>query len=75
MWMSGIQEGGQGKQFQALLKDIEGASLEGGALDQACNELQELVSGLQPPPQLSKDISECASQRPPPPLSPRHRPP
>ena len=64
----GVQEGGHSKQFQALLKDIEGASLEGGALDKACNQLQELVSGLQPPPQLSKDVGKHPS--PPP-----HRPP
>lgn len=72
--MSNVQEGGQGKQFQALLKDIEEASLEGGALDKACNQLQELVSGLQAPPQLCKDIGK--SYKPPPPYhpSPRHRP-
>ena len=56
-----MQEGGQGKQFQALLKDIEEAALEGGALDKACNELQELLSGLQPPAQLCKDVGKRAS--------------
>lgn len=68
------QEGGQGKQFQALLKDIEEASLEGGALDKACNQLQELVSGLQPPPQLVKDISKCDQTPPPPHLPPAQTP-
>lgn len=55
-----MQEAGQSEQFQALLKDIEGASLEGGALDKACSQLQELVSGLQAPPQLYKDVGRCA---------------
>lgn len=54
----GLQESGQGEQFQALLNDIEEASLEGGALNKACNKLQGLVSGLQPPAQLCKDIGK-----------------
>ena len=52
------QEAGKGKEFEALLSDIEEASLEGGALDKACNELQALVSGLKPPKQLSKEVGE-----------------
>ncbi|DBA93500.1 hypothetical protein WJX82_005630 [Trebouxia sp. C0006] len=54
-----IQEAGKGKEFEGLLAEIEGASLEGGALDKACNELQALVSGLKPPKQLSKDVGKA----------------
>ncbi|KAL3145446.1 2,3-dihydroxyphenylpropionate/2,3-dihydroxicinnamic acid 1,2-dioxygenase, variant 2 [Trebouxia sp. C0009 RCD-2024] len=54
-----IQESGQGEKFQAVLDNIEEASLEGGALDKACNKLQGLVSGLQAPRQLCKDIGKA----------------
>lgn len=56
-----IQDAGKDKQFQALLKDIQEADLEGGALDKACNELQELVSSLKPPQQLCKDVGGSVS--------------
>ena len=52
------QEASQGKAFQGLLKQIEEAALEGGALDTACSELQELVSALKVPQQLCKDVGE-----------------
>lgn len=53
-----VQEAGKGKEYQALLEEIEGAGLEGGALDQACNELQALVSALKPPKQLCKEVGQ-----------------
>ena len=55
-----LQEAGKGGEYEALLKDIEGAALEGGALDEACNQLQQLVGGLKVPPQLSKEVGEAS---------------
>lgn len=35
--------------FRSLLERIETAKIDGGELDKLCNELQELISSLQPP--------------------------
>ena len=49
------QEAGTGKEFQALLADIEEAGTEGGALDKACSDLQALIAGLKVPASLAKE--------------------
>ena len=56
--MNVTQEAGDSKAFEALLEDIEQAQLEGGALDKACQQLQQLVQGLSIPSQISKDVGE-----------------
>lgn len=40
--------------FSSILEQIESAKMEGGELDELCNELQELISSVHP----SKDIVE-----------------
>ncbi|CAN1346660.1 Phosphoglucan, water dikinase, chloroplastic, partial [Linum perenne] len=44
--------------FKSLIEQIEGAKLEGGALDKLCSQLQELICSLQPP----KDVLDAVTQ-------------
>ena len=41
-----MQAAGKEQEFQDLLSKTESAKLEGGALDEACMALQELVSSV-----------------------------
>ena len=41
-----MQAAGKEQEFQELLTKTESAKLEGGALDEACTALQELVSSV-----------------------------
>ncbi len=41
-----MQAAGKEQEFQDLLSKTESAKLEGGALDEACTALQELVSSI-----------------------------
>ena len=50
-----LQEAGKGKEFQALLAEIEEAGMEEGALDKACSDLQAVIAGLKVPASLAKE--------------------
>ena len=56
--MSPAQEAGKGKEYKALLEEIESAKLEGGALDAACAKLQALVHACKPPASVLKEACE-----------------
>ena len=42
------QEAGKTKEFEGLLGEIETAETKGGALDAACEQLQQLVASVSP---------------------------
>ena len=43
-----LQEAGKTKEFEGLLGKIEMAETKGGALDAACEKLQQLVASVSP---------------------------
>ncbi|KAK9671379.1 hypothetical protein RND81_12G026300 [Saponaria officinalis] len=47
--------------YRSYVEQIEGAQVEGGALDKLCSELQELISSLQLPKDIIDSISETFS--------------
>ena len=49
------------KEFKKVLKQLQDASLEGGALDEACHKMQELVSAAAPPEPILSDAGQLAS--------------
>ena len=53
-----VQEAGKGAEYEALLGEVEGARLEGGALEAACTQLQALVAAAMPPASIMKQACE-----------------
>ena len=49
------------KDFKQLLKQLEDASPEGGALDEACSKMQALVSAVTPPSSILADAGKLTS--------------
>ncbi|KAK9842786.1 hypothetical protein WJX74_002436 [Apatococcus lobatus] len=50
---------GKDKEFKKLLKQLQEASLEGGALDEACRQMQELVRAVAPPASILSDAVDA----------------
>ncbi|XP_043719227.1 phosphoglucan, water dikinase, chloroplastic-like [Telopea speciosissima] len=53
-----LKESGSMEAFQSLLEQIEEAKMEGGELDKACSELQELITAQRPSNNIIKSIAE-----------------
>ncbi|CAN1837725.1 Phosphoglucan, water dikinase, chloroplastic [Linum perenne] len=53
-----VEQSNSTETFKSLIEQIEGAKLEGGALDKLCSQLQELICSLQPP----KDVLDAVTQ-------------
>ncbi len=51
----GSKEAGKSAEFEGLLKEVETAKLDGGALDAVCSKLQALVEGLELPAAVLKE--------------------
>ncbi len=49
---------GKSKEFKQLLKQLQDASLEDGALDEACSKMQALVEAVAPPASILKEAGE-----------------
>ncbi|KAK3027339.1 hypothetical protein RJ639_041580 [Escallonia herrerae] len=53
-----VERSGSMETFTSLVEQIETAEMDGGKLDQLCDELQKLISSLQPP----KDVIESVGR-------------
>ena len=52
-----LEKSGSYQQFKSLLEKVETAALEGGELDNICNELQSLVAAQRPAPQILEKLA------------------
>lgn len=53
-----LKESNSTETFTSLVERIEMAKLEGGELDKLCDELQNLISALQPPKPIVEDLAK-----------------
>lgn len=56
-----IKDAGKSSDFEALLKKIETAKMDGGELEEACEKLQKLVEGVRPSAAALKQAGEAFS--------------